>query len=462
MDIRIYNSLTKKTETFKPIKEGRVGIYNCGPTVYDTPHIGNYRSFVTYDLVRRMFEYNGYKVEQVMNITDVDDKTIKRSRREGVPLAEVTRKYEDLFVKGLASLNVLTPHHLIRATDHIGNMIDLISRLIENGSAYKADDGIYMSIDKVKGYGELAGIEFRSKTKERVANDEYDKDDPRDFALWKFKTSDDGDVSWSAPFGEGRPGWHIECSAMAMKVLGPTIDVHIGAADLIFPHHTNEIAQSESATGVKFSRYWMHGGLMTIRDSKMSKSKGNVTKLEDLAAGSISPIAFRYWLLTSNYRSPVSFTYEAVHAAQNALIRLMGTVSSYLASGSVGNADQKYISRFNEFINDDLDMPKAVALVWELVGDKSVSDSDKLATLLDFDKVFGLGLRDVPPEDTGAGSQNIPAEILALADAREEARKEKDWMKADALRVEIEKRGYAVKDTPEGVRISEARENIIP
>lgn len=453
MEIKLYNTLTRNKEIFVPLRKGAVSMYNCGPTVYDTPHIGNYRTNIMNDLIRRVFEYNDYKVTQVMNITDVDDKTINKSRTEKVSLETVTRKYETLFLEGLKSLNILLPHHLLRATDHIGDMIALIEKLINSGVAYKAKDGVYMSIDKVKNYGALAQLDLSSASHaaehERIANDEYDKDNPRDFALWKFKDENDGDNSWLAPFGDGRPGWHIECSAMSMSVLGPTIDIHTGGIDLIFPHHTNEIAQSESVTGKQFVRYWVHGAFMTMKHEKMTKSVGNVVKLETLEQETISPLAYRYWTLTAHYRSLVNFSLEAVQGAQNALIRLMKSVGN-LPDGGIANA--LYIERFQTCINDDLDMPKAIALTWDLLKDEQVSDADKRATILDFDKVFGLNLELVQAVAEEI-VENVPADISALAEAREEARKEKDWVKADALRQEIEDRGFMVTDTKDGIKV---------
>jgi len=447
MDITLYNTLSRRKEAFEPLLKGRVSMYNCGPTVYDTPHIGNYRTFIMNDLLRRMFEYSGYAVDQTMNITDVDDKTIRRNREQGLSLSDLTRKYEKLFYEGIESVNILPPQHILRATENIPTMIELISDLLAKGAAYKADDGIYMSVSKVIDYGRLAGLDASRISKERITNDEYDKDDPHDFALWKFRSDADGDAHWSAPFGEGRPGWHIECSAMSMKVFGPTMDVHTGASDLIFPHHTNEIAQSESSTGEQFVHYWVHAGFMNVNDEKMAKSKGNFVKLETLADEAISPLAFRYWALTAHYRSPVNFTFEAVHAAQNALVKLIKTAGSYPDGGTI---DAGYQEKFAAAIADDLDMPKAVALAWELIKDAKVSDADKRATLLDFDRVFGLKLESAP---RAAEPAAIPDEIKALADAREEARKAKDWEKADALRAEIESRGYAISDSAEGIRI---------
>ena len=446
MDIQLYNTLSRTKETFKPLKVGEVSMYHCGPTVYDTPHIGNYRTFVMNDLIRRVFEYNSYNVIQAMNVTDVDDKTIRRSREEGISLHELTQKYEKLFIEGITSLNILTPHHLIRATEYIPSMIELIQTLLTKGFAYTASDGVYMSIEKVPEYGALAHLTKTDISKERIANDEYDKSNPHDFALWKFKTVEDGDNVWNAPFGDGRPGWHIECSAMAMKILGETIDIHTGGNDLIFPHHTNEIAQSECATGKPFAHYWMHGAFMNVQEEKMAKSKGNFIKLETLHEQMISPIAYRYWLLTGHYRSPVNFTHTAVQAAQNAFIRLIGIIADYPEGGT---AISSYIERFNTFINDDIDTPKAVALIWDLVKDTLHPDTDKRATIADFDRVLGLNLSSIPR----IADEPTPPEILALAEAREEARTEKDWAKADALRAEIEARGYTVLDSDKGFKV---------
>ncbi|MFA6314765.1 MAG: cysteine--tRNA ligase [Candidatus Paceibacterota bacterium] len=451
MEIKIYNTSSRKIETFEPLKKGVVSMYHCGPTVYDTPHIGNYRTFIFYDLVRRLFEYNGYKIAQAMNITDVDDKTIKRSREEAVDLKTLTSKYEKMFLDGLDALNIKRPEHILRATEYVDEMIRIIGILLEKGVAYKTSDGIYLSIDKVPNYGALAHLDLSKsdQSQERIANDEYDKENPRDFALWKFKTPDDGPVSWQTPFGEGRPGWHIECSAMSMKVLGETIDIHTGGVDLLFPHHTNEIAQSESVTGKQFVRYWMHGAFITVDGEKMAKSKRNFLKLEDLLEQSVSPLAYRYWSLTAHYRSPVNFTWEAIKAAQTALIRMIGIFGT-LPNGGVVN--MSYKERFNECVNDDLNMPKAIALSWELLKDPVVIDADKRSTLLDFDLVLGLRLDSSPK----VASVEIPAEIQALAEARELARSEKDWQKADALRQEIGNRGFVIDDTPNGIVIRQA------
>lgn len=490
-EIFLHNTLSNKKELFKPIKAGKVGIYNCGPTVYDSAHIGNLRTFVMDDIIRRVFEYNDFKVTQVMNITDVDDKTIRRSKEEKKSLSDLTKHYEKVFLDDIHALNILTPHKLLRATENIGGMISLISKLIEKGFAYIADDGVYMSIEKVKGYGELAHLKIAAEKKSRIANDEYDKESPQDFALWKFKvesqynalahdtspaaTQDerrlfrhkrsdmrksapvvvggaeqDKEVSWPAPFGRGRPGWHIECSVMAMKELGETIDIHTGGTDLIFPHHTNEMAQSESATGKPFVHNWLHGGFMNVRDEKMAKSKGNFLKLADLEENKISPLAFRYWLLTAHYRSVVNFSLEAVLAAQNAFIRLAEAFIGF-KSDKAGVIDGNFQEKFRTAINDDLNMPEAIALIWQLIKDHHLSPADKRATLLDFDQVFGLGLSAVEKlDDSPASIESLPPDIFALSETRDEARAAKNWQKSDALRKEIESRGYEVKDMGEG------------
>jgi cysteinyl-tRNA synthetase len=458
MPIFLYNTLSGKKEEFKPLEKGKVGIYNCGPTVYDTVHIGNLRTNILYDIIRRVFEYNNYFVTQVMNITDVDDKTIRKSKEKNISLEELTRHYQTLFLSNIHSLNILTPHKLLSARDHVDHMIEMISILLEKDFAYQSKDGIYFSIGKSKNYGKLAKLKTEatdsSNLQERISNDEYEKENPRDFALWKFYSPDDGNTVWDAPFGKGRPGWHIECSAMSTDALGPTIDIHSGGTDLIFPHHTNEIAQSEATTEKHFVNYWVHGAFLNVNNDKMAKSKGNFMKLPDIEDAGISPIAFRYWLLTSHYRSQVNFTLDAVKASQTAFIRL---IEIFVRLNEVKEGDEhihahgeprEYKTDFLNIINDDFNMPEAIALVWELIKDHSVEAKEKIKLLLDFDKVLGLGLQGVMDmKKTDEDENVIPDEIKALGDAREEARKNKEWDKADALRKEIESRGYEVKDT---------------
>ncbi len=463
MSIQLYNSLSRTKEEFAPIKKGQVGIYGCGPTVYDTAHIGNFRAYTAMDIVRRVLQYEGYEVTFVMNSTDIDDKTLKRSQRDGIPLSELTRHYETIFLGDLHSMNIRTPEKFLRATDHIKEMIDMISTLLEKGIAYSTKDGVYFSISKFPEYGKLAQIKLDAHVQERIANDEYDKDNPRDFALWKFHTPEDGEVFWEAPFGKGRPGWSIECSAMAKAALGDTIDMHMGGVDLLFPHHTNEIAQSEAANDKKFANYWIHNAFINVNDEKMAKSKGNFYKLADLEEAGISAVAYRYWLLTSHYRSPTNFTIEAVKGAQNAFVRL---VESFIALSTekhihddhhhhhaVAAEPFDYRAEFKKVITDDFNMPEAVALVWKLIKDPAVELSEKSEFLLDFDKVLGLGLQAVLEMTKAALEEGIPAEVTALVSAREEVRTAKQWAESDALRKEIEARGYSVKDTEDGPEV---------
>ncbi len=457
MDVKIYNTLSRTKETFKPIKPGQVGIYNCGPTVYDYAHIGNLRAYVFADTLRRTFEYNSFKVKQVINITDVghltsdadegEDKMSKALKREGKPMTleamrDIGTKYRDAFIDDLKSLNTELPEELPRASDHIQEDIDLIKDLEAKGFAYKISEGVCFGISKFPSYGKLGNIKLDSLKEGARVEVNSEKRNPADFLLWKF----DSKLGWESPWGKGFPGWHIECSAMSRKYLGQPFDIHTGGIDHIPVHHNNEIAQSEAAYNKPLADYWMHSAYLTIEGSKIAKSAGNSIVLKTLEDESISPLAYRYWLLTAHYRSPVNFTYEAVRAAQNGLIRLMAAVGSYPDGG---NAIQAYKERFQAYINDDLDMPQAVALAWELVKDSNASDADKKATLIDFDRVFGLKLDSVP----ALKEEAIPEEVTALAEAREEARKAKDWKKADALRIEIESRGFEVLDSSGGFKV---------
>lgn len=442
--LTFYNTLTRTKEEFKPIKRGVVSMYHCGPTVYDCIHIGNVRAFVLDDLIRRTFEHLGYQVRQVMNITDVDDKTIQRSRDDGIKLSELTKKYEDIFLNDLASLNIKKPMEIPRATESIGLMIRLIETLLEKGAAYKGDDGIYFSINKNEGYGNLAKLNLGKETRARIKSDEYDKENPQDFALWKFYTEEDGNVVWNAPFGRGRPGWHIECSAMSMNALGETFDIHSGGVDLIFPHHTNEIAQSEAATGKRFVNYWIHNNFILVDDKKMSKSLGNFYTMVDLKEKGITPLTYRYWLMTAHYRTLVNFTWDAVDGAQNAFEKLRAFIAEFPDGGTV---DLAYKAEFESFIEDDLDTPKIIALIWKLMRDPEILPGNKKATILLFDGVLGLNLKEVHKEE-------IPADIKTLAQKREVAREAKNWRLADEIRRNIEARGYELKDTESGFKIS--------
>jgi cysteinyl-tRNA synthetase len=457
MDIQLYNTLSKKKETFKPLRKGAVTMYSCGPTVYDRIHIGNFRAAIFPDILKRVFEYNGYKVKHVVNVTDIghlvsdgdegEDKMTKALRREKMPITlesmrEIGTKYFNQYVADLKELNVKLPEGFPRASDHIAEDVELIKKIETKGFTYKIGDGLYFDTRKLPSYGKLGNVSTENRKNETriIANPE--KKNPTDFALWKF----DDKLGWDGPWGKGFPGWHIECSAMSTKYLGQPFDIHTGAIDLVPVHHNNEIAQSEAAFDKKLANYWMHNEFLTVDNAKMSKSAGNYITLQTLKDELISPLAYRYWLLTAHYRSPVSFTYNAVKAAQNALIRLISTVSAYDAGGAI---IPDYKERFQAFINDDLDLPRAVALTWDLLKDDKYSNADKRATILDFDRVFGLNVEAV----RNVADEEISEEITALAEVREQARKTKDWKKADTIRLEIENRGFIVRDTDSGFRI---------
>ena len=345
--------------------------------------------------------------------------------------------------KNLNKLNIISPDVWCKATEHIKEQIELIKKLEKRGYTYKTSDGIYFSISKFKSYGKLAKLEKAKKSKERIANDEYDKENARDFALWKFWTSEDGDNFWETEIGKGRPGWHIECSAMSMKILGNPFDIHTGAIDLIFPHHTNEIAQSECATGKQFVKYWLHGGFLSMKDEKMSKSLGNVLYLKDLEKKGFSPLDYRYMCLTTHYRAQLLFSLENLENAKNAYRRLKNICENLNGDGKI---NKKYLEEFKSAIEDDLNLPEALQVLWKLLRDEKADG--KYETLKEIDKVFGLKLLEKE-------KINIPGEVKKLVDARESARKNKDWKLADELRNKINKLWYVVSDTEEGAVVSE-------
>lgn len=449
MDIHLHDTLTGEKKLFEPLTAGQVSMYNCGPTVYNYAHIGNFRTSILNDLLRRAFEYNNFSVTQVMNITDIDDKTIRKSQEEGVSLETVTRKYEEIYFNDLASLNIKKPTQTPRATDHIADMIALIQTLLDKGIAYTSTDGVYFDITQSNQYGALAQLDKHKTLKARIASDEYDKENAQDFSLWKFHTAEDGDVGYDAPFGKGRPGWHIECSAMAIDALGETVDIHTGATDLIFPHHTNEIAQSEAATGKQFVRYWVHGGFITVDGKKMSKSLGNIFTLADIRARGINPLAYRYFVLGAHYRSQLNFTWEALAGAETAWKKLRAKVhevGSYTETEDE-NLLAEFRASFLEYINDDLNTPKAVALLWDIARDDRLSLAARRTLMLDFDRVLGLELDKIETVE-------IPAEVQTLITARDAARAEKNFAESDRLRAEIESHGFVVKDTQSGTVVT--------
>ena len=439
MALKIYNTLTREKQEFKPIHKGSVGIYSCGPTVYNYAHIGNLRTYIFNDVLKRSLIFLGFKVDHVMNITDVDDKTIRESKNHGMKLKSFTQKYEKIFFSDLNELNILKPNHILRATESISAMVRIIKVLLEKGYAYKTSDGIYFSISKFKDYGKLARLKKVRKTKERIDKDEYDKKNLRDFALLKFLTSEDGEVFWDTEIGKGRPGWHIECSAMSMKILGDNFDIHTGASDLIFPHHTNEIAQSEAATGKKFVNYWVHGGFLTLNDGKMAKSLGNVLYLSEIKQKGFSPMDYKYMCLTTHYRAPLMFSIENLESAKNTYQRLKNICENLNEKDKKIN--ERYIDDFKKAIEDDLNLPSGLQILWKLLRDEKAQG--KYATIKEMDKVLGLKLIEKEKID-------IPKSIKKLVDKREKARKNKEWKLSDEIREKINKLGFIINDTDKG------------
>jgi len=457
MPLYLYNSLTRKKEEFKPIKHPNVGLYTCGPTVYDYDHIGHAWTYTTADLMRRALEFNGYKIRHVMNITDVghltsdgdtgEDKLEKGARREGKTTWEIAKYYTDIFLRHRDELNLLKPHVICKATDHIPEMIALIKKLEEKGATYNISDGVYFDISKFPAYGKLSGNTLEDLKAGARIEINPEKKNPADFALWKFspagsKRQMEWDSPWSPPGDQGEvkgfPGWHIECSAMSMKYLGESFDVHSGGEDNKFPHHECEIAQSETATGKTFVNYWFHTRFLMVDGVKMSKSLKNFYTLEDLAKKGFSPLAMRYLCLTAHYRNNLNFTWKSLEAAQTALNNLYDAVGQ-MGAPKIGCAE--FERQFAEAINDDINTPKALAVVWELVK-SHYPDSAKKQSLLKMDEVLGLGLDKIKKKKV-----IIPQGIKGLAKEREKARLEKNWELADELRGKIEKAGFAVEDT---------------
>lgn len=447
--LKIFNSLSKQIEEFQPIKPKQVGLYTCGPTVYDYPHVGNLRSFIFSDLLHRALLLNGFKVNYVMNITDVDDKTIKKAEEEKKSLKEVTDFYTNAFLGDLKQTNILEPGKLPRATNEIDGMVELIKLLLEKKIAYKTDSGdIYFDISKFPNYGKLAQVDLtnlKQNAEGRLnTSDEYEKEDARDFALWKAYNETDGDVFWETELGKGRPGWHVECSVMSSKYLGQPFDIHTGGIDLMFPHHTNEIAQSEAALGKPLAHFWIHAEHLLVDGSKMSKSKQNFYTLKQIQEKSFTPLAFRYLVLTSHYRSKLDFTWESLGAAQNALNNIYAEISAFQKTKKPLKG---FLEEFEKAINNDLNTPDALAVVWDMLRSDNDSGS-KLATMIEFDKILGLNIEQVWED-----AQKLPAKVAKLIEQRDEARKNKDFSKSDELREEIESSGYLVEDTSKGTRV---------
>ena len=458
MNLKLYNTLQRQKEVFTPLAPPQVSLYTCGPTVYGRAHLGNLRTYVFEDILRRVLEFNGFEVNHVMNVTDVghltsdadegEDKLEVGAQREHKSPLEIAHQYEQTFLKDIARLNILPPLLISRATETINDQIELIKLLEQKGFIYQDEQAIYFDGYKFPDSGQLTGQNLADKktgARAEVVVDQKKKH-PADFVLWFFLKGryQNHILHWPSPWGEGFPGWHLECSAISLKHLGPTIDIHTGGIDHIPVHHTNEIAQSEAATGQPFVRFWLHGEFLLLDSGRMGKSEGNALTLPVLTEKHFDPLAFRFWVLQTHYRSKLNFSWSAVEAAQSGLERLRQTIRD------LGEADPKigcaeFEEHFHQAINDDLDTPKALAVMWEMLG-SDLPASAKLRSLLTFDRVLGLKLDELKPVQ-------VPGEVMKLVKDRESARQTKDWVKADELRKQIEKAGFEVEDKKDGPKV---------
>ncbi|NOY88715.1 MAG: cysteine--tRNA ligase [FCB group bacterium] len=459
MAIMFRNSYTRKKEEFRPIESGKVKIYTCGPTVYNYQHIGNFRTFIWGDLLRRYLEYKGYDVTYVMNITDIDDKIIRDSQANHIPREEFTEKYIKAFFDDLDTLGLKRADIYPYATKHIKEMTDLVKVLLDKGIAYEVNGNYYYRISAFPDYGKLAKLDMDGlKPGARVASDEYEKDSVSDFALWKAWQPSDGDIYWETEIGKGRPGWHLECSVMSMKYLGETFDIHTGGVDLMFPHHENEIAQSEGATGKKFVNYWLHGEHLIVEGKKMSKSLGNFFTLRDIIEKGYSGLVVRYLLMATHYRQQLNFTFQGLDAARNALERYndfivnLENFSGGQSNGAAVGIIEKAKTAFEDAFDDDLNISAALAVVFDFIrdinrlkADNDLAEDEKikaLETIRKFDTVLNFTYK----------AETIDEEVENLIKQRTEAKKNRDFATADKIRDDLLARGIILEDTPRGVR----------
>ena len=457
--MKLYNTRTRKEEVFSPIADNTAKIYSCGPTVYHYAHIGNLRSFVFADLLKRALLYNNYQVEHVMNITDVghltsdadegEDKMLKGAKREKKTVWQIAEYYTNAFKKDIQNLNLLPFTQMPKATDHIQEMIDLNKKLEANGYTYTANGNLYFNTEKFKDYTKLAKLPSADTAQSRVEEDQGKKN-PRDFVLWFTKSKfDDQEMKWDSPWGVGYPGWHIECSAMSIKYLGEHFDIHTGGIDHIPVHHTNELAQSECACqSSPWVNFWMHSNFLKTSNEKMSKSSGDFLTLQSLINKGYNPLHYRYFLLTAHYRQELTFTFEALDAAKNTYERLKNKIIQFKESDSESGSPTPYHEEFKEAINNDLNMPKAIASLWKVL-DSDLSAQLKYQTALDFDKILGLDIENMKEEQI-----TIPSEVQTLLDQRQTARVGKDYAQSDKLRDQIKELGFIVKDTKDGQKLS--------
>lgn len=461
--LKIYNTLTRKKEDFKPIKEGKVCMYSCGPTVYSFAHIGNLRTYVFMDLFRRVLKYDGYKLKGVMNITDVghltsdedegEDKMEKASREQKKSPYEIAEFYAGVFFEDLKKLNIGRPEIVEKITDHIPETIAYVQELIDKGYAYEIDDGIYYDISKFPGYGKLSRLNLDEQQAGARVEVNSQKRHPADFAVWK-KAEPNHIMQWESPWGMGYPGWHIECSALSRKYLGFPFDIHTGGVDHIPVHHENEIAQNEAITGKKTVNYWVHGDFMLVDNGKMSKSLGNTYTISDLEKRGYSAMDFRYFCLNAHYRKKLNFTFDGMDGAKVSYARLLGALYQHKTSDAKTDESviKAYKDEFVEAINDDLNVPRALGILWKAVKEPKSRDIYDLA--LDFDKVLGLSLDQAKPEEKP--KVDAPAEVVEMAEQRVAAKKEKNYALADELRAKITAAGYTVTDTKDGYVLNKA------
>lgn len=463
--LRIYNTLTRQKEDFTPIHEGKAYMYSCGPTVYNYAHIGNLRTYIFMDLFRRTLRYDGYKLKGVMNITDVghllsdgdtgEDKMQKASREQKKSPWEIAAYYTDVFFTDLKKLNIGKPEIIAKATDHIQEMIDYVQKLVEKGYGYEIDDGIYFDIGKFPGYGKLSRLNLEEQQAGARVEVNSQKRHPADFALWK-KAEPEHIMQWPSPWGMGYPGWHIECSAMSLKYLGMPFDIHTGGVDHIPVHHENEIAQNEALTGKKSVNYWVHGEFMLVNNGKMSKSLGNTYRISDLEERGYKALDFRYFCLNTHYRKKLNFTFEGLDAAKAAYARLLAQVYKHKTAKANGDTAlaEKYLEQFRQAIDDDLNVPLALGILWTMM--KETPSKELYTAALEFDKVLGLDLDKAEAPKEEEQKTEAPQEVIALCEERKAAKAAKDWAKADKLRADIAAMGYTVVDTKDGYKVTKA------
>jgi cysteinyl-tRNA synthetase len=458
--VKVYNTLTNRIEEFKEIKKGMIGLYTCGPTVYDYAHIGNFRSYMAEDLIKRYFLYKGYKVTHVMNLTDIDDKTIKKANDLGVSLNRVTEKYITATMEDIDTLNIIRADHYPRATEHINEMLALVEKLEENGYAYRKDNSLYFSIAKFEDYGRLANISKENlKMGVSVDTDEYEKEDAQDFVLWKSRKEGERFFWTSEKFGEGRPGWHLECSAMSMKYLGEHFDIHMGGVDNIFPHHENEIAQSQCSTGEEYVNYWLHVQHLIVDNEKMSKSLGNFYTLRDLLEKGYDPMVIRYLLISTHYRKLLNFTFEGLEQAKQSLKRINDFIFTLKGlkpvdgeSAEITGLIKQSERKFQEQMDADFNISGALGVLFDFIHETNLKQGElktgDINNIMDFMGRINSVLGVIKKEEAGV----LDAEIEEKIKQRTQARKEKNFQLADAIRDELKAKGIVLIDTPDGTR----------